>query len=197
MKKNKKIYYCPVCGKDFWLPKCRYDIKTTYPRTCSKKCANLIRFKGKKHTNKIVDWYLKGELSAMNIGKKLNLSPDTIRKLLIRQGITIRDKGYYSKGSKNSNYKRGYSVTKAGYCRTGGKLVHRIVMEKYLERELKTYEHVHHLNGNKQDNRLENLAVLTGKEHVKLHAKIFHTWREMYETRITELDNKNRKNILL
>lgn len=31
--------------------------------------------------------------------------------------------------------------------------------------------HVHHLNGNKADNRLENLAVLTESAHLRLHVK--------------------------
>jgi hypothetical protein len=32
--------------------------------------------------------------------------------------------------------------------------------------------HVHHLNEDKTDNRLENLAVLTASEHVRTHAEV-------------------------
>ena len=49
---------------------------------------------------------------------------------------------------------------------------HRYLMEQYLGRELAEDEVVHHKNGNKLDNRIENLEVMTKAEHAKLHNKI-------------------------
>ena len=48
---------------------------------------------------------------------------------------------------------------------------HRVVMENYLGRKLKTEEVVHHINGNYRDNRIENLRVMSNSEHAKLHKK--------------------------
>ena len=46
---------------------------------------------------------------------------------------------------------------------------HRKVMEQHLGRKLERWEIVHHINGDKQDNKLENLCIMTQSEHNKLH----------------------------
>lgn len=51
---------------------------------------------------------------------------------------------------------------------------HRFVMEQSLGRELSRTEHVHHINGDKTDNRLENLELLNKSDHHKQHASPEH-----------------------
>lgn len=45
----------------------------------------------------------------------------------------------------------------------------RCVMEAHLGRDLTHDEHVHHVNGDKADDRVENLAVLHFSEHHAIH----------------------------
>lgn len=57
------------------------------------------------------------------------------------------------------------------YRKSRGRHEHRIVAEQMLGRRLKHGEVVHHINGDKHDNRPENLMVFASqKEHAKYHA---------------------------
>lgn len=52
---------------------------------------------------------------------------------------------------------------------------HRYLIEQHLGRKLTTDEVVHHKNGNKLDNRIGNLEVMTKSEHARLHNQVYPT----------------------
>ncbi len=66
--------------------------------------------------------------------------------------------------------KRGYRwvrVKEDG--RTRARREHRVIMEKHLDRRLEPWEAVHHIDGNTQNNKIENLEVVEFGKHTSNH----------------------------
>jgi hypothetical protein len=62
---------------------------------------------------------------------------------------------------------RGYRWVKVGVRQY--KLEHRLIVEASIGRLLTADEQVHHINGDKLDNRLENLLIVGPSEHQTYH----------------------------
>jgi len=79
-------------------------------------------------------------------------------------------------GENHPRWKGGRGIT-GGYIvltlPNGHKIKeHHLVMEKHLGRHLKASEVIHHINGRRDDNRIDNLELMDFREHIKKYHSI-------------------------
>lgn len=161
------IKICKICKKEFYIIASRINTAKYCSLNCYNKKGIIHPLWGKHHSEKT-----KQKMRFRKLGKKLSKKH--------RKNLELSHKGIMA-GSKNPRWKGGRQVTNDGYIliytpnhpyKIAKNYVyeHRFVMEQKLGRYLKFEETVHHINGIKDDNRIENLMVFSnGAEHTHFH----------------------------
>lgn len=105
-------------------------------------------------------------------------------------------------GKKHPNFTGGKYITNKGYVilrkpnhlnsRVNGEIFeHRWVMSEHLGRALLPEENVHHINGVRNDNRLENLELWSSKQPKGQRVKDKLKWAKDIIELYKEFDNEN------
>ena len=147
---------CSICGK-----KCKTFPSRSRKQFCSRECQG-IAFR-KSQPRQFID------RECPNCKQMFSVDSSQIRAGYGKFCSRKCTHEYY-KGERNPRYRGGY-LRSDGYREVGRNLHHRLVMEAYLERPLSRNEHVHHINGNKLDNRIENLQLQSASAHMSYHGK--------------------------
>jgi len=104
------------------------------------------------------------------IAEEIGFSSVGVHKYLKANGIDVPDM-YHTGTTLSSGYRLVYvpdhpDAGSKGYVRE-----HRLVMEQQLGRRLTEDEVVHHKDGDRLNNALDNLELMSAAEHSKLHAE--------------------------
>lgn len=134
---------------------CNFTIKSSMAKD-RKFCSRTCYIAHKKHIGRV-------KLVCDQCGKQFD-----------RQKCDVKETyNFCSRECQGIFQRKDTSIVRDGYIKiwVGNEkiLEHRYVMEQHLGRSLRDDEVVHHINGDKQDNRIENLQVMTQDEHIALH----------------------------
>lgn len=165
---------CEVCGIAFHVK----PSALKHTKYCSKECHDIAQFKGK-------------EVQCASCGKKIKVSPSLLRERnfcsnecrlkwlsgYVKEEMNVpgHSAGHKAPHLSALNNERNPKLALEADAIKRGRYryaEHRKIMEEHLGRKLLPWEDVHHINGIRNDNRIENLVVMPHREHMKLHWKI-------------------------
>ena len=165
-KKNGKFKPCLICEKEFYV-----QPSVEHKKYCSTKCY-AVSISNKPSNREKTGIYAE----CPNCKNKkyvcasvLKLNKTGVRFCSVKCKTEAMKNGIITWGFNNegkSNKSNPYIRKQINGIRMKE---HRRVMEEHLGRKLKKREHVHHINEDKKDNRIENLIILSPKKHGKLH----------------------------
>ena len=161
---------CAQCGKP--LLRRRGPTAANRPSFCSRACAYEHRRTGQ---TVLCDWCGKPTYKAPSRLTEQNFCGAACRnRWLGKTNIEVRNVPGHSAGHKAPHLTRlnrqRNPLGSIGQCsKAGSSAQYRKVAETMLGRKLRKGEVVHHINGDRTDNRPANLAVLPRAEHHRLH----------------------------
>ena len=154
----KMQFQCVRCDKEFFKYPCQ--VRDPHNVFCSRECHNVRT--GEQRVCPTCGGSFYAHKSAIALGystycSRVCSNPARGRAL-----------------DANPNWKGGRFLRSDGYVavrvsNVGYRLEHDLLVESSIGRSLRSNENVHHLNGDRSDNRVGNLELTTRSRHIKEH----------------------------
>ncbi len=135
--------------------------------------------------HEVVQDYKTNKHAVRDFAEQHGVTIQTVYARMRAAGVVLRKGGDINSGTqcreRNPNWKNGTTLRRDGYVLEyvdkKQHFQHRLVMERHLGRKLFKGEVVHHRNGNRADNRIENLELCSSngqhhREHHNDHAQL-------------------------
>lgn len=132
----------------------------------------------------VIDFYVVEKLSTQKIADVLGIGRTSVLRILVNNNISRRsthtpwNKGFTKEKDSRLNGGRKHNgpyLDGKGYMRiwNNGKSVkyHRYIWEQIYGKIPEGYI-VHHIDGDKLNNNIQNLRIMTSSEHSKLHWRL-------------------------
>lgn len=161
---NKKCSRCkePKDISNFWKNKSRKD---GYAHEC-KSCIKKLKHYGREFSCEKCNSTF--SIAHRNVSRRKTFK---CQKCLANQAIENLKKHNRNNYTGKILNEKGYELTREII---NGKYIlsHRKVVEEFLKRKLTKEEVIHHVDGNKTNNIIENLLITNNSEHGKIHASL-------------------------
>lgn len=150
-----KMYVCQFCGNEFFVP--QYDINSRPTiKYCSPGCYHSASRKQPQVRN------------CLQCGKEFVFSS----KHKDKKFCDVNCACSYKREKKRIATMGANGYKTVWFADGSGEPEHRYIIEQAIGRKLGRDEVVHHIDGNRANNDISNLAVMTRGEHSALHRRM-------------------------
>ena len=153
-EKKGKQFVCQRCGKEFFVPQYEINYRPTI-KYCSPECYHEATRKPPQMRN------------CKFCGKEFVARYKNDRKKFCGTACACAYKRCSSRTATIGA--DGYKYV--WFADGSGEKEHRYLMERHLGRKLGRDEVIHHIDGNRANNSLDNLVVMSRGEHSRLHRR--------------------------
>lgn len=174
---------CPIvgCKSDITMRKILHERGIDTNKNQKKKNKTMLGL-----TDEQFELFLRNEYEMLSMGDialELGVTHSVISKFFKKYGIAPRNhtlrsplkhmemeqRRYFYDNDYVRIYRPDHPRARNGYIRE-----HVYIMEQHIGRYLHPGEEVHHIDLNKHNNDISNLAILSKSQHMKVHYKIRH-----------------------